>query len=142
MYAVTTTSRSPGEPVQSWFLFQRAWDECKELQCTSRDLWAGRALISLEQLDRYEIIAHGVGGIQLGGLVLTQELDIHVGPCMSVVAQYVMPEHRLHGVSPRLMRAAIRIAREADVPTIAFTHRKGPWRYETIYRSLREEAKG
>lgn len=136
MIEVTTTSRHPDEPVQSWSLFQRAWDECVELQCTSKDLWAGRTLIALEQLERYEIIAHSEHGIQLGGLVVAREIDVHVGDCMSVIAQYVMPEHRLFGISPRLMRAAIRIAREVGAPTLAYTHRKGPWRYETTYRRI------
>lgn len=113
----------------------RSWDECVELQCTPRELWTGRTLLALGQNERYEIAAlHGQEIV--GGLVLLREIDVHVGDCMSVVAQYVLPEYRLQGISPRLMRGAIRIAREAGAPTIAFTHRKGPWRYETIYRRI------
>lgn len=135
MVKVSKTSRLPGEPVQALDLFTRAWDECIELQCNPKDVWVGRALLSLADQHRWELIAFD-GAECLGGIVVVQELDIHVGQCLSVVAQYVLPEHRLTGVSPQLMRGAMRIAREAGAPTFAFTHRKGPWRYETIYRSL------
>ena len=55
---------------------------------------------------------------------------------MSVFAQYVLPEFRHQGVSARMMREALRIAKKSGVPVLAFTHRKGPWRYETIYRKV------
>jgi GNAT superfamily N-acetyltransferase len=73
----------------------------------------------------------------VGGLCLAPDpWDVHVGPCLSVFAQYVLPEFRLQGVSARLMREALRIAKKSGVPALAFTHRKGPWRYETIYRKV------
>lgn len=130
-----TTFRNGGEAVQNLQLFSRAWDECVELQSTSRQDWIGRTLLSLQRLDRYEVAAHN-GEFTVGGIILAQDLDVHVGPCISVFAQYVLPEFRLQGVSPRLMREAVRLARMGGSPVLAYTHREGPWRYQTVYRRL------
>jgi GNAT superfamily N-acetyltransferase len=55
---------------------------------------------------------------------------------MSVFTQYVLPGYREQSVSLKLMRAAIRIARDSGSKVLAYTHRKGDWRYETIYKEL------
>jgi len=99
--------------------------------------WIGRSLLMLQGLDRYEIGVLTPDGIPVGGLVLARdEWDAHVGSCMSVFAQYVIPEYRNKGVSVMLMREALKLTRASGESTLAFTHRKGPWRYETIYRRV------
>lgn len=136
---LTKSLRRVGDPVQSLRLFTRAWDECVELQTSPKDEWVGRSLLTLQQIERYEIILLR-GSHEVGGLVLAHDpWDAHVGPCMSVFAQYVLPEHRNTGVSALCMRASLRIAKDAGAPVLAFTHRKGPWRYETIYRRISHE---
>ena len=134
--SILVTSRNPGEPVQNLDLFTRAWGECIELQVSACDEWVGRSLLSLQGLRRYEIAAV-VDCRVVGGIVVADDpWDAHVGPCMSVFAQYVMPDFRLRGISPRLMREALRIAKRSEYSVLAFTHRKAPWRYETIYRKV------
>jgi GNAT superfamily N-acetyltransferase len=132
--------RQPGEPVQNLALFERAWDECIELQVSPKEVWVGRSLIALSALERFEVAAvHGSEVV--GAIVLARDpWDVHVGPCMSVFAQYVLPEYRNAGVSPRMMREALRIARDSRVDVLAFTHRKAPWRYQTIYRRIKHES--
>lgn len=133
---IHTASRLPDEPVQNLDMFIRAWDECVELQVTPKQEWIGRALLSLQALDRYEVGVACNGEI-VGGLVLAHDpWDAHVGPCISVFAQYVLPEFRLQGVSQKLMRAALAIARNSGAGVLAFTHRKGPWCYQTKYRRI------
>lgn len=131
-----STYRKGGEAVQNLEMFQRAWDECAELQCTDKQTWVQETLWTLQKLDRYEIGVHN-GDKVVGGVHLAWDFDVHVHRCLSVFAQYVLPEYRLRGVSPRLMREAIRLAREARAPVLAFTHRKGPWQYSTIYRRVK-----
>lgn len=134
---LTVSQRRAGEPVQSLDLFTRAWDECEELQVTTKNVWVGRALLALQDLDRYEVIMLGERS-EIGGLVLAVDpWDVHVGPCVSVFANYVLPEHRGTQVGAACMRAAIRIAKQIRMPVLAYTHRKGPWRYETIYRRIK-----
>jgi GNAT superfamily N-acetyltransferase len=78
------------------------------------------------------------GGTVIGAaLVAHDPWDAHVGPCVSVFTQYVLPEHRNSGVSQALMRECLRIARAAGAGVLAFTHRKAPWRYETRYRRIK-----
>ena len=118
-------------------MFTLAWDECIELQVNPKDVWVGRSLLSLQGLARWEIGVLHEGEV-VGGLVVANDgWDVHCGNCMSVFAQYVMPAYRLRGVSPRLMREALSIARAEQAKTLAYTHRKGPWRYETMYRRLK-----
>ena len=138
---VAVFPRKRGEAVQSLELFTCAYDECVELQQQSKDEWIGRALLSLQEMDRFELAAiHGARTV--GGIVLAHDpWDVHVGPCMSVFAQYVLPEYRNQGISPRLMREVLRIAKGSGVSTLAYTHREGPWRYSTLYRSINESPK-
>lgn len=128
--------RLPGEAVQNVTLFQRAWDECAELQVRSQLVWVGDAILALSALERYEV-AVMLDGLPIGAAVLANDpWDAHVGPCMSVFAQYVLPEYRNRGLSLALMRECIRIAREGGAGVLAYTHRVAPWRYETTYRRL------
>lgn len=106
-----------------------------ELRCQSQSKWAEDTLHVLSCLDRHEVAAvidHRV----VGGVIVAEDEDIHVGPCVSVFAQYVLPEYRNRGISLALMREAVRIAKELGANVLAYTHRKGPWRYETIYRRI------
>lgn len=136
MVSLLKTYRLPDEPVQNLNLFSKAWDECIELQSNPRDVWVGRSLLGLQGMARWELGAICDGTV-VGGIVLAHVAwDAHVGDCIGVFAQYVLPEYRLKGVSPRLMREALRIAKHAGANTLSYTHRKGPWRYETIYRRI------
>lgn len=134
---LVTFHRLPDEPVQNVELFQRAWDECIELQVQSKDEWLGKALLALSALDRYEVVvlhgSHVVGAV----VVALDPWDAHVGKCMSVFAQYVLPEYRNAGISLALMREAVRITCASGEHVLAFTHRKAPWRYETVYRRIK-----
>lgn len=95
-------------------------------------------MANLSALDRYEV---GVvlDNTPVGGILLVQDDDWHVGRCLAVVSQYVLPEHRHTGVSRACMRYTVNIAKELQYPTLAYSHRKGPWRYETIYRRIQLE---
>lgn len=131
------TRREAGEAVQAPELFYRAWDECLESQVVDKERWVGSVLARLAQIDgRYEIGVHN-GECTVGGIILAPDDDPHVGECLSVFAQYVMPEYRNLGVSMYCMRLALRIARDAGYNVLAYTHRVGVGRYETIYRRIR-----
>lgn len=122
--------------VQCDMMFSKAWDECIELQCTPKDRWVQTCLYDLSLIDRVEV-AVWVDGKAIGGLILAPDYDIHVGKCISVLAQYVLPEYRNTGISGKCMRKALSIAREGNYPVLAFTHRVSDWKYNTIYRRLK-----
>ena len=106
-----------------------------ELQCQPRDEWVDRTLHVLSSFARYEVAVLW-DGVVVGGVVVADDDDIHVGPCVSVFAQYVLPGCRNRGASLACMREAIRLAKELGASVLAYTHRIGPWRYETIYRRI------
>lgn len=131
--------RRAAEPVQNVSLFKRAWVECVELQVQPENIWLGRVLTQLQALDRFEVAAFNKDAEVVGGIVVAHDpWDSHVGPCMSVFAQYVLPEYRQRGLSRRFMRTALDLAKEAGVPVLAYTHRHSPWRYFTNYRRIHE----
>ena len=132
-----TLYRHRNEPIQNLNLFKNAWHEFIELQTSTEDEWVGRSLLMLQGLDRYELgIFRPDGLVIAAAIVAYDDWDAHVGPCMSVFAQYVLPDYRNRGISLKLMREAIRITRDSEYNTLAYTHRKGDWRYETIYRRV------
>lgn len=116
-------------------LYSIAWDECIELQVSDKQTWFEWLVQCMYQSDRWEITVEQ-DGFAIGGLILSPDRDVHVGKCMAVGSQYVVPEHRNKGVSIRLMREAVRIARREGYSMLAYTHRVGDWRYKTIYRKI------
>lgn len=137
-HTLCAVERAPGDPVQNLSHFLSAWDECIELQVRNKTEWVDQTLAMLMQLHRYEIAVSDEHGSPVGACIVAADpWDGHVGPCWAVVTQYVQPEHRNRGVSVALMRESIRIARNQGAEVLAFTHRTGPWRYETIYRKIK-----
>ena len=131
-----TSLRQQGEANQAPLLFYRAWEECLELQVMDKETWVAEVLSRMSLLPwRYEIGMHN-GDQAVGGVIIGPDEDIHVGPCLSVYAQYVLPEYRNRGTSMRCMRMAERAAIHFGYKVLAYTHRVGDWRYETIYRRL------
>jgi len=77
------------------------------------------------------------GSELLGGLYLViDNADPHVGRCMTVAFQYVLPEYRNAGVSRMMMVRAIELTKEYNCAVLAYTHRLGDWRYETVYKRV------
>ena len=131
-----TSRRNYREAVQAPLLFYRAWDEFLELQVLDKETWVANTLSRLSLLPwRFEIGMHN-GDQAVGGIILGPDEDIHVGPCLSVYAQYVLPEYRNRGTSLRCMRLAEQAAITYGYTVLAYTHRVRDWRYETIYRRL------
>lgn len=128
--------RKRGEPVQAPELFERAWDEFIELQVMDKSAWLQHTLSTLSCLDRFEIGVHNGQSI-IGGVILARDNDIHIGDCLSVFGQYVLPEFRHTGVSRRCMVECFSLAKDLGHTHIAYTHRAGDWRYETIYRKVK-----
>lgn len=124
-----------GTPLPAPHLFYLAWDECIELQVMDRESWVNNTLSWLHSIDRYDIGLHN-GQEVIGGLCLSECDDAHVGTCLSVAINYVDPKYRSGIVGARCFRECMRIARASKYNILAYTHRIGDWRYETIYRRL------
>ena len=135
MLSVIYNLRQPGEPTDGRWFMDEAWSECSELQTTSLQDFRRRAHDSVCSLERLEVVAF-VGGRAAGIAVLAVDDDLHVGECLSVQWQYVLPEFRNLGVSPAFLRVAKNLARQLNLPVIAFTHRLGPGVYKTSYRRV------
>lgn len=135
---IKTLYRHQNEPVQNLKLFECAWDEFPELQTTDKITWTGNSLLMMQGLDRYEVGVFTPTGDVVGAAIIAPDIwDAHVGPCISVFAQYILPEFRNRGISLKLMREAIRITKESNYTVLAFTHRVGDYRYETVYKEIK-----
>lgn len=98
--------------------YERAVNEC---------LWA------IEQHDRYEVLWVEDGRV-LAGLSLVDDADFHYGRIASVHVQYVPEE--LSGVGFKLMRAALRIAKQDGHRVLAYAKRVHGTQYITRYRRI------
>lgn len=117
-------------------MFRSAWSEFIELQCMEQHAWVQMVLQHISEHERLKVLAYS-GGELLGGLVLVRDdEEPHVGPCLSVWANYVFPKHRYGKVGAELFRKALRCARKLKAPVLAYTHRTGDWRYSTHYRRI------
>lgn len=116
-------------------LHRVAYAECVELRVQSYDKWHSSYIASWESVDRYSISAYD--GVRLiGRLILVKCYDIHVGDCMAVHTQYVLPQYRNSGITRRLLRTACALTREHGLSVLSYTHRKSDWVYHTTYRRI------
>lgn len=123
------------EPTGDSSLYWHAWGEFIELQVMDREAWVEHHTALLTSLPRYEFTLTD-GGTLVGGLILVHDHDVHVGECMSVLANYVLPEYRSRVLGSRLFRAALNLTRDTGCSVLAFTHRVKDWQYITNYRKL------
>lgn len=135
MLSVICNLRQPGEPTDGRWFIEDGWLEFSELRFSSLEEFTRRTHDGLCSIERLEMVALW-DGRPAGFMALALDDDMHVGPCLAVQWQFVLPPYRNLGVAPRFMREAKTVARKLRVPTIAFTHRLGPGTYKTSYRRL------
>lgn len=116
-------------------LFESAWDEFIEMQCMPRAEWVAAQLALLEDSSCIQILVWDAERL-VGACIVSDDWDVHVGPCMSVLGNYVLPEYRQYHPGTLTFRTALRTARSLRFPAFAWTHRVGDWHYSTRYRRL------
>lgn len=116
-------------------LFEVAWEECSELQIQPKIDWVDNSLEYLFNVDLYRFTVYD-GDKIVGGLLLCDDLDLHVGRCLSVTFQYVLPEYRNKMLGFKLMKLALDLSLNLNYRVMAYTHRLGPWTYVTKYREI------
>ena len=129
---VLTFQCCAGDPVHNVGLFLAAHEECAELQTQPARAWLGKTLHALQSVGRTEVLVR-VNGENAGGGIIARGFDPHVGECIEILCQYVLPEFRNMGVSARIMRKAVKLAKGS---VLAYTHRIGDWKYLTQYRRI------
>lgn len=93
--------------------------------------------LTAECVERERVEIAAFDGDQLVGFVaMVAEEDGNVGPCLSLLWNYVKPSHRGAAIGRHFMRRLVLYARQCGLPTIAYTHRLGLGRYELTYRRL------
>lgn len=98
--------------------------------------WIERAVRSVRDVARFELLAYMDGRV-VGAMVCAVEgADPHVGHCLTVMYNYVLPEYRNLGIAKHFLRAAMSIASSVGAPMLAYTHRVGVGRYMTTYRKV------
>lgn len=123
-----------GRGVPDITLFTRAWDECSELQMQPKETWVADSIEYLESFTMTRLVIKDDCKV-IGGLLLAEDDDVHVGRCLAVVYHYVLPEYRNKYLGFKLLRLALAIARNQNYNVLAYTHRVAPWTYITRYRT-------
>lgn len=99
-----------------------------------------RMLAATEGLDRYELLAVA-GGDLIGFACVVEDDDMHVGRCLTLQWQYVVPEHR-GKIGGEFLRWLARTAREQGFEFIAYSHRITSRHYAIKYRRVSHGQEG
>lgn len=92
-----------------------------------------RVVSSLSEFDRTEILCID-GTTVVGGAVIVLDDDQHVGACLTLQWQYVLPAYRSKTLGAKFIRELKRQAQWAGIRNICYTHRTGIGRYTVVYR--------
>lgn len=128
--------RAEGDPTfGQWFVHQ-AVAEFEEFSWNRTRLEAAEQICAdICENGRVELLAISAGA-PAGILVLCHEHDNHIGECLGVQFNYVLPEYRNLGIVRQFFRMAEAIARENGIPVMAWTHRTGVGQYTLRYRRI------
>lgn len=96
---------------------------------------AARLTDATEPLERFEITAV-LDGQLIGFACIVEDDDMHVGHCLTLQWQYVVPEHRGR-IGPMFLRALFGIGRNLGYRVVAYSHRINQRHYAIKYRSIR-----
>lgn len=96
---------------------------------------AKRMLACAEEHDRIELVVFD-GNRTVGFCCLAEDYDLHVGRCLTVMWDYVVPSHRGGTVGQRMLRAAMQIATQHGFAVLCYTHRTAPGVYQVKYTRL------
>lgn len=100
-----------------------------------------RVVSSLSEFDRSEIVAIDDGKV-VGGAVIVLDDDQHVGPCLSLQWQYVLPAYRAKRLGHHFVRELLRQAGWAGIRNVCYTHRVGVGKYTLTYREVERGEEG
>lgn len=95
---------------------------------------ATRMVEATEQLDRHEVLAV-VDGSLVGFACIAEDDDMHVGRCLTLQWQYVLPEYR-GKVGAQFMRLLFKTGRQLGYRVVAYSHRVNHRHYAIKYRSI------
>ena len=100
-----------------------------------------RVVSSLSEFDRTEIVCICDGKV-VGGAVIVLDDDQHVGPCLSLQWQYVLPAYRNKRLGRFFVRELLRQAGWAGIRNVCYTHRVGAGKYTLTYREVKHGQEG
>lgn len=133
---IESSTLLPGEPTRVGDLLLGAWADTPELGW-NRSYAEQLAVMQASAMEHERVELHATDGCGqlVGCCVLVLDDDLHVGLCLSIMWNFIVPEHR-GTLGRRFLRAAYCLARALGVATLAYTHRRGVGRYETTYRRV------
>jgi hypothetical protein len=132
---ITSSWRREGDPCQGAPMIDHVYAELPEFRAGGNleDVRA-RMLGATEQLDRCELTAV-VGGVLVGFACIVEDEDMHVGSCLSLQWQYVVPEHR-GKIGAAFLRELVKLGRILGFRFVAYSHRVNDRHYAIKYRSI------
>ncbi|MNJ09326.1 hypothetical protein D3C77_34700 [compost metagenome] len=128
--------RRAGDPCMGEWILPEVLQEVDELtwQNNPDDAWR-HLLQSAVAIDRIELGVFSQGDM-IGFCVLAEDDDIHVGRCLTVMWDYVVPSHRGGTVGQRMLRTAKSRAQQLGFSVLCYTHRTGLGVYQVRYIRL------
>jgi GNAT superfamily N-acetyltransferase len=133
---VENTIRYAGQSARIAVLALPSIREFKELR-QNKDIREDvhRIASSLAEFDRTEIVIYD-GNAVVGGATIVLDDDQHVGPCLSLQWQYVLPAYRRLHLGRHFVRELLRQAGWAGIRNVSYSHRTGEGQYTITYREV------
>ena len=117
------------------------YDELPEFRAGGTLVQVSRRMVdATEQLDRHEVLAV-LDGSLIGFACLVEDDDMHVGRCLTLQWQYVVPEHR-GKVGAKFLRLLVSLGRALGYRHVAYSHRINQHHYAIKYRRLSHGKEG
>lgn len=128
--------REAGDPSFAEWVVDSAIAELPELTWHRTKAEAREGILeSCAKFDRLEIVTYQDGKV-IGSCILVEEDDQHIGPCIGIAWNYVLPEHR-GKVGRDYLRFAYRLTERNELPAVAYTRRTGEGSYQVNYRRVK-----
>jgi GNAT superfamily N-acetyltransferase len=118
-------------------LFRLAYAEFPELRMQPFSIWYLKWERGMHQVDRY-LVKVRCGELIVGMAAVVLDDDPHVGLCLTLHSQYVLPAYRNKFVAGRVLREVRRLAKVHRLGVIAYSHRVRDWTYELRYIAIAE----
>jgi len=127
--------RTPGQPCLGASLIPAGYAEFPEFrEGGTLEQVTSRLREAMESLDRYELVVSERGAV-VGYACAALDEDLHVGLCLTLQWQYVLPEYR-GAVGREFVRWLLRKARSSGLKHVAYSHRINQGHYAIKYRRI------
>lgn len=138
MKSVTKTEKYhlySGHPSNGFpkYFARTVFDNCEAFQHRDFDEFFLTMSLDIQNTKRWEYVVTDESDKVIASMCFHKEWDVHVGTCLSVFVAFSTDTSALIGG----YRWLFEIAKELDIPFVAYTREIKPFEYKLVYRKIK-----